>query len=750
MTKPSRRRAPRSRTKKAVHDARGQHSPPPRRRGSGGVGGAPLGRASLDRSAFAALRLVLTGLLLLAALAGFVGRPHLWGINHFAYLPLLLRILLPLLGLACIWTAAGRWFGQLLRERVATLLFERRWVAYGVLPLLGIGALWLLRSRLHCYGDGWLLGELVARGAPFHGFDFVDYHLHARLFGLLGLSSESGAFGLFTVMSTIAGGFYLAGAAWASRSLSADPGGRILLYALLLLFAPIQMFMGYVECYSLLAVFMLLFVAALAAHYRGRLTATWPALAFGGGLAFHLDALFLAPLLVPLVLWPPENSRGGLGRRFGRVLIPILAVFAVAVLLLVLEGYNRTLFELDFFKMRAGQRLLVRLTGEHGLLGWRHWRDVLNLLLLLAPVPLAMILAGLRRAGAARCPREIWVFAGGCLWLTLLLATIHMKLGVARDWDLFAAPAVIYVLTGYLTWLHLAGGRFPRQMIGMLVATAAILTLPWFWVNAGAERSLRRFEDAIGDQPDFARAYAHEEIGKHFRKQAEAETDEERKAELVDRALEEYCRTVEIFPSNPRFHGVRGALEFNSGDHAAAFESFRRVYEVDSTYPLGLEMLALLHAEREEWEEALPYSRKLAGNSREKPRSAAVHGLVAEQLGLDREAIDAYTRTLAKDQSRSDLLERIGGLGMRAGDHALAERAFRGVVRGQPTESARVGLVAAIWSALRGSPEQWQTADGRGRLEEAARIVEELIAEGRANRNIRQWGEEIQAALDAP
>ncbi|MBD3235322.1 MAG: tetratricopeptide repeat protein [Candidatus Eisenbacteria bacterium] len=761
MSKATRRRGakPRSRKKPARDAAAGRRRAPaaPAEHGRREPpGDAPRisasGRAAELGGPQRALRLVLTALVLLGVVASQTGAAHLWGISHWAYVPLPWQILLPLLAVVCIWTPIGERVGRVLRAPIAGALFRRRWVAYGVLPLVGVALLWISRSRLHCYGDGWLLGELVARGAPFHGFDFVDYHLHARLLGWLGLSGEAQAFQLFAVMSTIAGGFYIAGSAWASRALTDDSGGRVLLFALLLFFAPVEMFMGYAECYSYLALFMMLFVVTLAAHYAGRVSATWPALAFGGGVTFHLDALFLAPLLVPILFWPPEHAAPDLRRRLAQVLLPILALFALAVAFLLLDGYTRALIELDFFKMRAGQRLLERWSGAHGLLDWRHWRDVLNLLLLFAPVAVAMLACGLPWRAIARrrraVPRRIWIFAGGALWLTLLIALIHMKLGIARDWDLFAAPAVVYVLAGVLVWMQRSGGRIPARVVGMATVTSIVLTVPWFWINADAERALTRFEEAIADQPRFARAYAHEEIGKYFRKQAEAASDAQRKTELIERALAEYRHTVEIFPSNPRFHGVLGALLFNSGDHAAAFDVFQRVYEVDSTYALGLEMLALLHAEREQWRPALRYSRKLAGDPREKARSAAVHGLVAEQLGLHREAIDAYTRALTKDQNRPDLLERLAGLGMRTGDHALAERAFRAALRLQPTDSARVGLAAAIWSDLRERPEQWRTPEGRQRLQEALGAIEAVETAGRANQNVRQWGEEIREALE--
>lgn len=696
------------------------------------------------------VRLALSGLVVLQALAGAIGGPHLWGLHALAFLPVLLRIVWPLLALFVIWSPIAGRAGALIVRGLDAML-ARRWAAYGIVPVAGMGIFWLLRCGNHFLGDGWLLGELVGRKLTFHGFDFNDYHLHARMFMWLGLDSEAQAFRLFEVMSVIAGGFYLAAAGWSARAVGSNAGERALIYGLLIFFTPLQIFMGYAETYSFLAVFMLLFLAALAAYYRGRLSIFWAALAFGGGLAFHLDALFLAPLLLAPLFWPAEGDRTPLARRISSIAFPVVALFAIAVLAMLLDGYNRQWFELDFVKTRTGQRLLVPLGGEHGLFSWRHWRDVLNLVLLLAPVPLALLALAVPRLRRLRAwPREVVIFIGGALWITVILALIHMKLGIARDWDLFAAQAAIYVFAAFLVWSRMQTGveatsqpsgasRTNVAFVGRVILAAAFLALPYFLVNSSDARSLARFRAAIDDQPDFARAYGHEEIGKYFRKQ-----------DQTQEALAEYQTCIDIFPSNPRFHAVLAALQYNSGDHDAALGTFQRVYEVDSTYALGLEMLAVIYSEKENWERALFFSRKLAGDPREKARSAAIHGLAAEKLGLRGEAIDAYVRCATKDNTRLDLLERAGALALLEGDQRLAQALFRTVVEKHPTDTSRIGLIAALWQPLRQRPDSWRVADTRAQIQEALALAEDVLSRSPTNIDLIRWRYELRAALGKP
>lgn len=615
----------------------------------------------------------------------------LWGLNHLAYAPLFVRILWPLFGIFLVWTSAGDRVGRWLINRVAPVLPGQRLVAYIVAPVVGALLFWILRCRTYFLGDGWLLGEMVAAGIPYSGFNFIHYHMVAKLFSTLTHPVEVDAFRLFAGTSIVAGAFYLIASAWSARNLSKDNGERILLYFLLVFFAPVEMFMGYVECYSILTVFMLLFFAAIALHYRKNLPLWVPAAAFGLGLAFHLDALFLAPLLLVPVFWSARRAPRSVLRRLAFVALPVVAAMVLAAGFYLLEGYNRSRFESDFVKTRETQKLLVTLLGSHGFLSWRHWKDVLNLLLLVAPVPLMMLLALVpwrrltiagsggpanaepRRLATARPTgrdetkgaddakladylkqpddsgqRPLIILLFGSLWVVLLMSLVYTKLGMARDWDLFAGQTPIFVLAAYLAWSKLTHGRPGFRAVGVAVSAAFFLSLPWFLLNASEVRSVQRFKDIVGDLPGFSQAYAHEELGKYYRKRG-----------MIPKALEEYKICAQLFPDNARFYGVLGGLQYNSDLHDDALQSFSRALRADSTYALGLKMVALIHVERNEFEQALVYLRKLAGNPKERSDGAALHGLVAEKLGLYDEALRAYETAVEKDPRRTDLKQSI-------------------------------------------------------------------------------------------
>ncbi|MFH0778586.1 MAG: tetratricopeptide repeat protein [Candidatus Eisenbacteria bacterium] len=713
------------------------------------------------------LRVLLSLLIAGQAIAGFLPGPLLWGFNHLAYLPLPFRLLWPLVGLTIIWTSLGGRVGRWLTGRGAELLLGRKAVAYVLLPALGALVFWALRCKTYFLGDGWLLGEMVSAGVPFHGYDFVHYRLMANLWAAMQSPGEANAFRVFAWTSLGAGVLYLVTAAWAARSLGKNGGERILLYALLLFYTPVQMFMCYVECYSILTVSMLLFLVTTVLHYRGRVAMWVPGTALGLGLALHLTALFLAPLLLALVFWPAASAPRSVARRFALAVVPAMAVFGVAVGLYFLAGYDLNRFREEF--LRGGQlsRFLLPLTGEDGALSLRHLRDIVNLLLLVAPIPFALLVTAAvsRRHSSSTLPGEavsasrgpvtarrgvtttrpdsarrvLPVLAASSLWLVLLMSLINMKLGMPRDWDLLAAHTSVFVLAGWLSWPALSPGRPDHRVVGSLVITALLLSMPWFLLNAGESRSVRRFRDVIGGQSRFVQAYGHEEMAKYYRKQGN-----------TAEAMEEYEACARAFPENARFCAVLGGLQYNEGLREAALANFSRALRADSTFAQALEMLANIHAERGEMNEALLYARKLAGVPKESAASAALHGALAEKVGLIDEAVDAYQRATMKDPGRSDLLQRIGVLSMQTGDFGRSERSFRALLGIQPSSvEGRKGLAAALWHLWSSTPGSRDDPLSQERLRTVLRIIDGLIAEGQADAQLTAWREKAGERLEA-
>ena len=690
-----------------------------------------------------ALRMALTLLILLQGVAGFLPGPELWGLNHLAYVSVTWRLIWPALGLTLIWLPIG---GRVSRWLVAGFggLLERRWLAYGLLPLAGLVFLWLARGRTHFLGDGYLLADLIGEGDAFHGFDFLAYHLHFKLYGWLGLEGTDAAQQLFAYLSVVTGAGYVAAAAWSARCLASERSDRAVVFGLLTCSATVLMFMGYVECYAALTVCLLLFFTSLVRHWRGEVSLWVPSATLAAGLVFHLNAMLVAPLLAVPLFRPPPGAAASAFKRLIAVLAPILCALVLVAGIYLLSGYDRAQLTSDFVTPRQTENLLTPWQGERGLLNWHHWKNLLNLLLLLAPVPLAALLVprgdnrmpprggNLEIAGVAAATHERHLLLGGVIWIVLLMALLHLKLGMVRDWDLFAPFTSLLILAAASVMgdhrFSPGTGRSRSRPAGWMVATAFCLALPWFWVNAGTDRSVARFREVTTDLPAYPRALAHENLGTHFRRLGDH-----------GQAEREYAACTRILPDNPRFHLLRGQAQLGAGNPGAAIVSFTSALAADSTYASARMLLVRAYLASQNHTQALHHARLLAGLPAEDAEAAALHGAVAERLELWDEAVAAYTRAIRKDPDRADLMERIGGLELQRGHFDNAAYSFRKALERDPAlPSARLGLAEALWLPHARKSDPASDPAARAELQEALSILDSLITAGQADEAVQQ------------
>jgi tetratricopeptide (TPR) repeat protein len=647
------------------------------------------------------------------------------------------------------------WLGRKAVRSVAPLLLGRKAVAYLVIPLVGGIAFWLLRCRTHFLGDGWLLGALLATGRKFHGYDFVDYFAHASLFSWLGLQTESQALQLYAIMSVLAGMLYLGVAAWSARAITSDWSERTGLYAMLVLFPPLQMFMGYVESYSLLLVCLLLFSTTLALHFRRGVSVWWAGAALGLGAMLHPTALFLLPVVVVAAVLKGKGRMRVIARRLPGAILPSLGGILVGSGILVLGGYGRESLQIDFGGIGGVAGLLNHLQTPDDLLALAHWKDILNHCVLLAAIPLAMVVSVWLCKYRTKKPPMLWAESGsrgleskvlliGSVWMITVMSVVHMKLGIPRDWDIFAAHTPLFVMAACSAWPWRRDHAESEHAIGLIIVGALAVCLPWFWLNAGEQRSIQRFQDMMKDQSSYARTYAHEEVGSYLWDRGD-----------VEHALREYEAAVAITPDKARLHAALGWLHYGQGRLEKAQGEFEQVLLIDAHHPAGPEMLTRIHLDRGESQKALTYFAQLADRRFDEANSAVFHANLAEDLGLIEEAIAMYGVAAALDPWRMDVVERVVVLRIRASGPKLTQAGFRRGAEKRPESPAtRVGLALALWLPLKEDPNL-ATASNRHRiLAEASRLLDDVLDEAQerheACQRLVRWRDEIRNAMTAP
>jgi hypothetical protein len=535
------------------------------------------------------------GLLLLVAAGRFLPGPLFWGFNHFAYLPAAIYAAWFVCAAVLLLPSVQRHLG-LAFETQLPRLYER-W-SRAILLAGGAALLFaLFREESYFMGDGYLIGELVERGMKFRAFDNMDYMLHYLIYQAQPPGeNRTSSFTIYRAGSVLAGATGTILLWWLTRKLRWETWRKLLVLGFFLLAGPVALFHGYVESYSWLFLFLSGFLVAGVLALEGVVGLWLPSALFGAALFFHLTAVFSAPALLYLAWRAPLQPAW---RRWIDAALPALVIFLISVVLHLAAGYNATWFRREFLESQNAQSIWIPLAGDRGLFSSYHWKDLLNLVLITSPVAMFIVVARLRALLSNLSDRRIQFALLQVVTIAFFAVALDRKLGGARDWDLLAAHSLgIGILAALLlppsppvrsasarsarnpgkrnrspvaesggsaaqsgrartSPLHETppqdGSQTPKHSSArsavLALAVSFLVTAPWVTLLHLERASIARFVDVAADFPNFARAYAYEEVGKYYRK-----------AEQYDLAEQMYRRCVDTFsresplPRSARLH----------------------------------------------------------------------------------------------------------------------------------------------------------------------------------------------------
>ena len=280
------------------------------------------------------------------------------------------------------------------------------------------------------------------------------------------------------VLNCVLGGVFVLLLFLLMRSRGWTPITRLWLL-MLVLFSPVmELFFGYVENYTPLTLFLMLYVASAvrALHRRGSLL--WPVLTLLFSIFLHVQALIFLPSLVFLLVWRSLQQP----EEFAEKRLPWILAAAMALSVGVAWVTPLRKFLLTWVSSDGGQAVLT--------LG--HASDILNEILLVfpaiavfggfywfgarhapwlrpsAPTPKRVSSSSRSKGRPRREPKLPQVQPATVLWLQtraeclffglatfgclLYLLFFEAAIGVARDWDLFSMIVVALVPLAILTW----------------------------------------------------------------------------------------------------------------------------------------------------------------------------------------------------------------------------------------------------------------------------------------------------------
>jgi hypothetical protein len=405
------------------------------------------------------MRLLALGLIGLNLAAPSFSEATAWGIWPMTYLPVGWRWGLALAAVLLVFCGerVWQWARPALAAAAGRLPFSAR-TMHLIVALLAAVPFVLFRIRHLRWGDAYIFFVAIPRSdirltyvwqAP------LDVFIHAKAWQLGNrLFGWPDPIPVYLIISTLCGVAFvwilLRLATWLGRNRTE----RVLTVGLVLTLGMLELFFGYIENYSMIAVGVLLYAWLALRTVRGEIGMIWPATVLAITHATHPATIILAPSLLYLA-WVQGRGRAGGARARGfwravlTMTIPYVLVFAGVVALMSGGRHGLdALLGVDF--PGGGDRRwfvpLFQITTK-----WEHYTmfslghliDIVNEQLLVAPA----IVPGLALAAIfawPRLPRRDPVFRLLALitgLYFLLTLTWNPDYGGQKDWDLFSGPA---------------------------------------------------------------------------------------------------------------------------------------------------------------------------------------------------------------------------------------------------------------------------------------------------------------------
>ncbi|NNE09289.1 MAG: tetratricopeptide repeat protein [Gemmatimonadetes bacterium] len=620
-------------------------------------------------------------LVALAMVLSFAPLDSLWSLSNGADLPLLMKLVWIVCGLAIVpWSYWMERSYARARRRAMTVPDGPTFVT---LLLLAAAVLFtVFRSVNHYLGDGWLLlGFVLEDWAPLErrpGWGTIMFHrVIADLLARAGITKPD--LPAFQFVSSVAGLVYVLGAHRFASFVATLRGGataRATYWIAFLLIAgagSMQLYYGYVENYSLTNLFILLFLVegVRSIHGAGDLRIALLCLVLAGAL--HLGAIIFWPAVLYLLLHLAGEKRW---------LKP-----AMIVLLGLLFVVFPTISELQIHRMFVSWTKIRY--HAFGYLWPGHGIFVGNLLLLVLPAAVCFLLfvrrgrpCDSKNEGASASPEseavrrsaDFFLFASTMSALVFSFS-MHPYLG-PRDWDLFsffAAPMSLWA--GY----RVAFARRDFDVARPLAVAAAGVFLSVAWIGGNAREETvpgRVLRLTINDPNHWTDVRRHQGIAvaqvlweKGHR--AEATKLYERAAIFDPSRYRPRMNLGVIYWGENRYEEAKPHLEaavaqndahvptvyylgstyFHLEERDLGERQFRRVLELDPGNPSAASYLGRITMWQGKWEEA---KRLLLLAFAATPDDANLNVWLAQthaSLGETNAAIAALERAVALDSS---------------------------------------------------------------------------------------------------
>ena len=552
------------------------------------------------------------GLILAAmhAYAAFVPSGSNWGFHHLAFLPTILKVLVPFLMVAALIPTVRRRVVALIESAISRFdrCQKRSKRGLVILTLVSAGILlWIAREGTTFLGDGFVLIHRIPTVTQLIEIPLVSLHepltcaIVWRVYQVLtALHIGQGAALGYAVVSIACGFAFFLTLYFFIRSLILDPAERVLSYLFLLVTGGTQLFFGYMENYSPAYYGLLLFVLLSFLCLKGKVHLAVPSAVLACLYLFYFGMIAFSPALA--VLYYQAFRR----RDYRAIMFSMAGMAVTIVLLLYTCGYDLELFGVA---LNTGNMHVVPLfttsnsLHAYTLLSPKHFVDLFNVNILMSPYSMVILVVLFSvRGRALPWAKPEWIFimllALCGLGMTVLF---NCDLSMSRDWDLLSTFVLASVLAAVYGWTYIhPDGAFRKQMLAAMTIITFLHTAPWVGVNTRDELAIERLDTLMSGELWGKFAYrVTEEVAIYYRSQSKYE-----------KASYYYKYFLSKDSTNARVWGDLGDMHavFNNGDKAQ--HCYERAVEFGSPVWQVYTRLGTLYGKQMRYRDAIPLMQK--------------------------------------------------------------------------------------------------------------------------------------------
>lgn len=471
-----------------------------------------------------------------------------WGFHYFGFLNIVFVIVgLLLMTISLIPSIQQNLIYRLekaIRKFSELTKYQRKFILI-ILSLLFASVCWIAREKIYLLGDGYLMLRILptlqsASDQYFAYNEPLPLFLIWKLWKLLHAINVSIVPEIPYIIISIISGFISLLIIWSiSKTIASDIIDRILLFLFFIGSGGLQLFFGYVENYSFVYLFMLLFLWSSILYTQNKIDLIVPSIIYGFLFVSHFGMLIVAPSLIILYY---HSYRADKKKD---ILTSIGATIITTATLLWLCGYSLKIFA---DQLLQNSNRFIRITSYNGyqLISWGHLINLINIQMLISPFALIIIIVSLFTISKQ-------IFKGDKAILFLVISAtsgivfttiLNFRIGMSRDWDLISSFLLgIVVLAGY-AWNKIQFEQTTkRKLFIMIVVLSIIHTASWISVNANEEISLKRFE-TLSDSRLWSKESmlsGYEELAIYFRGRMDGEN-----------SVNYYKKYIELDSSNSR------------------------------------------------------------------------------------------------------------------------------------------------------------------------------------------------------